>query len=159
MKKLLVFAMLFLSALSFAAPIGVAQLKGTYSFQISGTTNAGGYYVGNVWHYVNGSCPAGKNCMTQAFPKLTVGTISFNGAGKAEFMSIAVYNPSGEPITGSPVKGSIWPYSVSGVTGLLGTQGNGAVLTLGSYNASGIATVVLMLTDDKVPEPGVATLQ
>lgn len=144
---------------SVAAPVGVAQLKGVYSFQLAGISNVSGYYVGSTWHYVNGNCPVNQHCMTQAFPKLSVGTISFSGTGKATFLTSVNYNPSGSPNNGGPVKGNVWPYTVVGVTGLLGTKANGAVLTLGSYNTSGIATVVLMLTDDTVPTPGVATLQ
>jgi hypothetical protein len=154
----IVFTML---ASSFAAqPTGVAQLKGTYSFSISGITTAGGYYTdNNTWHYVNGQCPAKENCTSQTFQKVTVGTIYFNGAGQATFMSITQYDPSGEPNGGGPVKGTVWPYSVTGVTGLIGTEGNGASLTLGAYNSAGLASVVMLLTGDTNPSTGIATLQ
>ena len=163
MKKLfsIVITLAVLIAPSFAVT-GNAQLKGTYSFSIGGTTEAGGYYVKNVWHYVNGNCPAGQHCQTQVFNKLTVGTIYFNGAGQAKFLSIVNYDPSGEPNGGGPVVGTVWPYSVSGFNGQLGTAGNGASLRLGSFNASGISTVVLLITDlssSSGPKMGVGTLQ
>ena len=132
----------------------VASLKGTYAFQISGVSNQYGYYVSNVWHQVN-TCPAKTNCQNQAFPKLTVGTISFNGAGKATFLSITQYNQG----SGGPVKGTVWPYTVSGFNGLLGTIGNGASLTLGAFNAAGHAMVVQFLTIDKQPMAGTAILE
>ena len=136
------------------AATSVASLKGTYAFQISGVANQYGYYVSNVWHQVN-TCPAKTNCQNQAFPKLTVGTISFNGAGKATFLSITQYNQG----SGGPVKGTVWPYTVSGFNGLLGTIGNGASLTLGAFNAAGHAMVVQFLTIDKQPMAGTAILE
>ena len=136
------------------AATSVASLKGTYAFQISGVSNQYGYYVSNVWHQVN-TCPAKTNCQNQAFPKLTVGTISFNGAGKATFLSITQYNQG----SGGPVKGTVWPYTVSGFNGLLGTTGNGASLTLGAFNAAGHAMVVQFLTIDKQPMAGTAILE
>jgi hypothetical protein len=152
-----VFAML---ASSFAAgPTGAAQLQGTYSFSITGVTTAGGYYTGNTWHYVNGQCPANENCTTQAFQKVIVGTLFFDGRGQATFMSITQYNASGEPNSGGPVKGTVWPYNVSGVTGRLGTEANGASLTLGAYNSTGLASVLVLLTSDTNPSTGIATLQ
>ena len=164
MNKLFVTFCLFaaLIAPALAAPVGAAQLKGTYSFSIGGTTEAGGYYVKNVWHYVNGNCPTGQHCQTQVFNKLTVGTILFDGLGHAKFLSIVNYDPSGEPNGGGPVVGTVWPYSVSGFNGQLGTAANGASLRLGSFNASGISTVVLLITDlssNSGPTMGVGTLQ
>ena len=144
---------------AFAAPVGTAQLKGTYTFGFSGVKTAFGYYSGSVWHLVNGQCPKTVQCSNQAFQTTTIGTVSFSGTGKATFLSIATYDPSGQPNTGGPVKGTVWPYTVSGVNGYLGTKGNGATMTLGAYNASGLASVVIILTADTTPKLGIATLQ
>ena len=157
MKLNRIFSMFTLFAALLVPAFGatsVASLKGTYAFQISGVSNQYGYYVSNVWHQVN-TCPAKTNCQNQAFPKLTVGTISFNGAGKATFLSITQYNQG----SGGPVKGTVWPYTVSGFNGLLGTIGNGASLTLGAFNAAGHAMVVQFLTIDKQPMAGTAILE
>ena len=157
MKLNRIFSMFALFAALLVPAFGatsVASLKGTYAFQISGVSNQYGYYVSNVWHQVN-TCPAKTNCQNQAFPKLTVGTISFNGAGKATFLSITQYNQG----SGGPVKGTVWPYTVSGFNGLLGTIGNGAALTLGAFNAAGHAMVVQFLTIDKQPMAGTAILE
>ena len=155
MKLNRIFSMFALfAALPAFGATSVASLKGTYAFQISGVSNQYGYYVSNVWHQVN-TCPAKTNCQNQAFPKLTVGTISFNGAGKATFLSITQYNQG----SGGPVKGTVWPYTVSGFNGLLGTIGNGASLTLGAFNAAGHAMVVQFLTIDKQPMAGTAILE
>jgi hypothetical protein len=154
-------ALLVLLVASFVpafAATGVAQLKGTYNFQVVGVQNQYGYYQPNSNTFVvvtNGVCPKGDTCVRAAVEKLTVGTISFDGAGKATFLSIAKYGQG----SGGPVKGTVWPYTVSGFNGYLGTAGNGAALSLGSYNSAGIATVVLFLTTDTVPSTGTAVLQ
>jgi hypothetical protein len=160
MKRILFsLALLLATVFPAAAATGVAQLKGTYYFSITGITNAGGYYTGSTWHYVSGPCPKGVTCQNQTFQKVTVGTISFNGAGKATFLTVAQYDPSGEPNGGGPVKGTVWPYTVSGVNGLLGTSANGATLVLGAFNSAGIASVVQLFIPDTNPKTGIATLQ
>jgi hypothetical protein len=156
MKKALVLTAVILAmvSMSFAAT-SAASLKGVYNFQLAGFTNENGYYSGSTWVQVNGSCPTNQHCFTQAFPKLTYGTLSFDGAGHATFTSITSVNGG----SGGPTKGSVWAYSVSGFNGAIGTATNGAYLTLGSFNSAGVATVVTIRTADTNPETGVATLQ
>jgi hypothetical protein len=108
---------------------------------------------------VSGTCPKGETCQTQTFQKVTVGTLSFNGAGEATFLTVTQYDRSGEPNSGGPVKGTVWPYTVSGFNGQLGTESNGAAMVLGAFNASGIASVVQFFIADTNPKTGVATLQ
>jgi len=159
MKKTAMFVMLVAIVLATAstsfAATSVASLKGVYNFQLGGFANENGYYSGSTWVQVNGACPKGENCFVQAFPRLTYGTISFDGAGHATFTSIASVNGG----SGGPTKGTVWAYSVSGFNGALGSATNGAYLTLGSFNAAGVATVVTIRTADTNPETGVATLQ
>ena len=117
-----------------AAPVGAAQLKGTYSFIM--TTN--------------------KNVPVE---KITAGTISFNGAGKATFLSVSQYN---QQSGGGPVKGTVAIYKVAGNVGTLtiaGPKGGTVSLSLGSYNAAGIATVIQMFIPDTQPSLGTAVLQ
>jgi hypothetical protein len=160
MKKaaLLVIVMAIFLAIaspSFAAT-SVASLHGVYSFQIEGVTNQYGYYSGSTWvNLNNGSCTAGHSCFNQAFSKITYGTLSFDGVGHATFLSITNINSG----SGGPVKGTIWPYSVSGFNGAIGTTTNGAYLSLGNFNASGIAQTVFIRTADTHPSLGVAILQ
>lgn len=158
MKKVFAIFLLFASLLvpSFAGAATVASLKGTYAFQIAGVANNYGYYSGSTFVKVTSACPKTATCSNYAFPKLTVGTISFNGAGKATFLSIVQYNQGS---TGGPVKGTVWAYTVSGFNGYLGPVGNGAALTLGSFNAAGHSTVVQFLTTDKQPLAGTAILE
>jgi hypothetical protein len=137
------------------AATSVASLKGVYNFQVAGISNEYGYYSGSTWVQVSGACPKGDSCFVQAFPRLTYGTISFDGLGHATFLSVATVNSG----SGGPTKGSVWAYSVSGFNGALGSATNGAYLTLGSFNAAGIATVVTIRTADSNPDTGVATLQ
>jgi hypothetical protein len=140
---------------SFAAT-SVASLHGVYSFQIEGLTNQYGYYSGSTWvNLNNGSCPAGHSCSNQAFSKITYGTLSFDGVGHATFVSITNINSG----SGGPVKGTVWPYSVSGFNGAIGTTTNGAYLSLGNFNTSGIAQTVFIRTADTHPSLGVAILQ
>jgi len=159
MKKAALLVMLAATVLAMAttsfAATSVASLKGVYNFQLAGFSNENGYYSGSTWIQVNGSCPSTQHCFTQAFPRLTYGTLSFNGAGHATFLSIASVNGG----SGGPTKGSVWVYSVSGFNGAIGTASNGAYLTLGSFNAAGVATVVTIRTSDNNPDTGVATLQ
>jgi hypothetical protein len=125
--------LLLAASMSFAAT-SVASVKGIYNFEIGGvTTNAKG----------------------QAVQQTNYGTVSFDGKGHVTFLSITSVNGG----KGGPVKGSVWPYAVSGFNGALGTAQDGAYFTLGSFNAAGIATVLTLRTADTVPKPGVATLQ
>lgn len=155
MKKtslaVLIATVLALASTSFAT--SVASVKGVYNFQLSGFSNENGYYSGSTWVQVNGSCPTNQHCFVQAIPKLTYGTLSFDGAGHAKFLSI-VGGGSGGPTTGA-----VWAYSVSGFNGAIGTATDGAYLTLGSFNSAGVATVVTMRTAGNNPNTGVATLQ
>jgi hypothetical protein len=159
MKKTILFGMVMATILAttstgFAAT-SVANLKGVYNFQIAGFSNQNGYYSGSTWVPVNGSCPTNQHCFVQAVPKLAYGTISFDGLGHATFLSITGVNNG----SGGPTKGTVWPYSVSGLNGALGSATQGAYLTLGSFNAGWIATVVTIRTADNNPMTGVATLQ
>ncbi|MGA8150561.1 MAG: hypothetical protein WB952_06405 [Terriglobales bacterium] len=159
MKKAALFLMLMATVLvtaatSFAAT-SVASLKGVYNFQVAGFSNENGYYSGSTWVVVTGTCPTNQHCFTQAFPRLTYGTLSFDGAGHATFTSVTGVNQG----SGGPTKGAVWAYSVSGFNGALGTATNGAYLTLGSFNSAGVATVVTIRTAGGNPNTGVATLQ
>lgn len=160
MKKNLFLAICLMACSVFSsAATSVASLKGTYAFQVGGVSNQYGYYSNNTFVPVNnGNCPKNQNCQNQAVPKLTVGTISFDGKGKATFLSITEYNQGGGN-NGGPVKGSVWPYKVSGFTALLGTTTNGATLTLGAFNPAGVATVVQLFTADQNPSTGLAVLE
>jgi len=162
MKKAAWFVILAVIVLAVAstsfAGTSVASLKGVYSFQLQGVSNQYGYYSGNTWVNMNGKpCPKGLYCSNQAFGKATYGTLSFDGKGHATFLSITEVNNGGGG--GGPVKGSVWPYSVSGFNGAIGTATNGAYLTLGNFNAAGIATTVFIRTPDSSPELGTAILQ
>jgi hypothetical protein len=160
MKKaaLLVILMVMVLAMastSFAAT-SVASLHGVYSFQLQGVTNHFGYYSGSTWvNLTTQSCPTGHYCFMQAYSKITYGTLSFDGLGHATFLSVTNINSG----SGGPVKGSIWSYSVSGFNGALGTATNGAYLSLGDFNAAGIAQTVFFRTADTMPSLGVAILQ
>jgi hypothetical protein len=161
MKKAALFVILMAVVLAMAstsfAATSVASLKGVYSFQLQGVSNQYGYYNGSSWVNLNGKpCPKGLYCSNQAFGKATYGTLSFDGKGHATFVSITDVNSGGG---GGPTKGSVWPYSVSGFNGAIGTATNGAYLSLGNFNAAGIATTVLIRTPDNSPELGVAILQ
>jgi len=160
MKKAVLFVIVMAMFLAIASPsfaaTSVASLKGVYSFQMDGLTNQFGYYSGSTWvNLNNGQCPAGHSCFNQAFSKITYGTLSFDGVGHATFLSITDINGG----SGGPVKGSIWPYSVSGFNGAIGTTSNGAYLSLGDFNAAGVAQTVLFRTADTHPSLGVAILQ
>lgn len=155
MKKAILALMVLILGSSMSFATSVSSLKGVYNFQISGFTNENGYYSGSTWVQVNGSCPTNQHCFTQAFPKLTYGTLSFDGAGHATFTSITNINSG----SGGPTKGSVWAYSVSGFNGAVGTATDGAYLTLGGFNSAGVATVVTIRTAGNNPNTGVAVLQ
>ena len=152
--KSLVLLLALMTPLAYAAtPVGVARLKGTYSFQVTGVN------VQNGSISTNGGKSNNQTIVTSVTPKITVGTISFNGAGKATFLSITNYNQGSG---GGPVKGTVATYKVSGVVGTLtipGTKGGTVSLSLGSYNAQGIATVVQFFIFDTQPMTGIAILQ
>ncbi|MFZ0760035.1 MAG: hypothetical protein WAM69_08810 [Candidatus Sulfotelmatobacter sp.] len=153
---------LFLTTTMFAAsPTGVAQVNGSYAFSVPGITTVWGYYVGSAWHYVgSGSCPVDESCQNQVFTTLTKGIVSFDGAGTATFTSVTRYDNSGESNSdSSPVVGDVWPYTVSGEAGVLGTSSNEAFFRLGSFNANGIATVLVMFINNTNPLGGIAVLQ
>jgi hypothetical protein len=158
MKKItfvvLITTILALASTSYAAT-SVASIKGVYNFQVEGITNQNGYYSGSTWVAVNGTCPTNEHCFVQSFPRLTYGTLSFDGAGHAVFVSVVNVNGG----SGWPTNGSVWAYSVSGFNGAMGSATDGAYLTLGSFNSAGIATVVTIRTADSHPDAGVATLQ
>ena len=146
---------LVMASTSFAAT-SVASLHGVYFFQLQGLTNQYGYYSGSTWVNLNGKpCPAGHSCANQAISKVTYGTLSFDGKGHATFVSITNINGGG----GGPTNGTVWPYSVSGFNGAIGTTSNGAYLSLGTFNTAGIAQTVFIRTADTNPMLGVATLQ
>ena len=144
-------SVLALAPASFATSL--ASVKGVYNFQLAGFSNENGYYSGSTWVQVNGSCPTNQHCSVQAIPKLSYGTISFDGAGHVKFLSITGGG------SGGPTTGSVWAYSVSGFNGAMGTATDGAYLMLGSFNSAGVATVVTMRTAGNNPSTGVATLQ
>jgi hypothetical protein len=125
---------------SLSAFAGDGALKGTYAFQLAGVANI--QKANGTVKYVD--------------TRITVGTISFDGAGHAKFLTVANYNNGGG---NGPKAGDVWPYTVSGNTGYLGTSGNGAALSLGAYNAHGVAMVVLFLTAGNSPNTGEAVLQ
>jgi hypothetical protein len=153
---LLTVTVLAIASTSFAAT-SVASLKGVYRFQIAGVSNQNGYYSGNTWYQVAGACPSGQHCFVQAFLRFTYGTVSFDGAGHATFLSITSVNGG----SGGAAKGAVWAYSVSDFDGAMSTATNGAYLRLASFNSAGVATVVAIRTADNNPDTGVgvATLQ
>jgi len=159
MKKKALFLILAATVLltastSFATSI--ASLKGVYAFQLQGTTNEFGYYSGSTWVNLNNSaCPSTQHCSSQAFPKVSYGTISFDGLGHAKFVTITNVNGGSH----GPTAGTAWGYSVSGFNGAMGTSTNGAYLSLGDFNAAGVAQTVLMRTTDSSPSTGTAVLQ
>jgi hypothetical protein len=158
MKKItfvvLITTILALASTSYAAT-SVASIKGVYNFQVQGITNQNGYYSGSTWVAVNATCPTNEHCFVQSFPRLTYGTLTFDGAGHATFVSVVNVNGG----SGGPANGSVWAYSVSGFNGAMGSASDGAYLTLGSFNSAGVATVVTIRTADSHPDAGVATLQ
>jgi len=158
MKKAMMLGMLMVAVVTMASTsfaTSAASIKGVYNFQVSGIDNQYGYYSGSTWVQVSGNCPKNQQCFVQAFPRLSYGTISFDGEGHATFLSIASVNSG----SGGPTKGLVLAYSVSGFNGAIGSSTNGAYLTLGSFNSAGVATVVTIRTVGSNPDTGVATLQ
>jgi hypothetical protein len=141
---------LAIASTSFAAT-SVGSLKGVYRFQIAGVSNQNGYYSGGTWNPVTGTCDSGQHCFVQAFLRFTYGTVVFDGAGHATFLSVTSVNGG----CGGPREGSVWVYSVSDFDGAMGSAAKGAYLRLGSFNSAGIATVVAIRTADNNPDTGV----
>src|ERR1700674_2023776 len=161
---------LFLSLMFFAltpafavAPVGVATMNGVYSFQVIGVSQQWGYYNGGTLVNVNGNCPNPQTkggCFNLSFAKITVGTISFDGKGHAKFLTFLKYGQGNG--SGGPTVGVLYPYAISGQTGTLtvtGTNGGVVSMTLGSFNAAGLATVVQFLIPDTNPSIGTAMLK
>jgi hypothetical protein len=157
MKKFFATMILVVVAMAPAfAATSVASLNGTYNFQVNGVTNQYGYNSCSgstcTWHIVTGNCPTGQSCQNQAFPKASVGTMSFNGKGTATFISIAQYNNG----TGGPVAGTTCTYTVSGFTGDMtkcATKGvslnmGTVVFSLGGFNTANVATSVLIFSTE-----------
>jgi len=160
MKKAMMLGMLMVAVVTMASTsfaTSAASIKGVYNFQVAGIDNQYGYYSGSTWVQAQvSSCPAKQVCFSQAFPRLTYGTISFDGVGHATFLTVGNVNNAGSNL----VPGTVLPYSVSGYNGAIGSSTNGAYLTLGSFNAAGVATVVTIRTANGTnPSTGVATLQ
>ncbi|HXW93599.1 MAG TPA: hypothetical protein VEK33_23825 [Terriglobales bacterium] len=144
MKKLavLLFPLLLLVAPVFAA--NNASLNGTYAFFIEGTGSA----RAEVTDIDTVNVPSEET--------LAVGTIKFNGAGTATFLSVMGYNLG----TTGPKAGSTFTYQVSGNTATMNITGATVSMSLGSYNSSGVASVVIILVSDSdQPMAGIATLQ
>jgi len=156
-----VITLLLASVFPAAAATSVASVKGTYSFQVLGVTQEYGYFntTGGWVNVSNGRCPAKTNCNNEAFAKITVGTISFDGKGSAKFLSFKSYGPSG---SGGPTIGTSYPYKVSNFVGTLtipGAHGGTVSLSLGSFNAANVAMVLQLLIPDTQPSIGTAILQ
>ncbi|HXW91136.1 MAG TPA: hypothetical protein VEK33_11365 [Terriglobales bacterium] len=144
MKKLaiLLFPLLLLVAPAFAA--NDASLNGTYAFFVQGTRSA----IAEVTATDTVDVPSEET--------LAVGTIEFNGAGTATFLSVMGYNLSAS----GPKAGSTFSYSVSGNTATMTVNGATVSMSLGSYNSSGVASVVIILVSDSdQPLGGIATLE
>lgn len=145
-------------------PVGVATMSGVYSFQVIGVSQQWGYYSGSTWVNASGTCPnpvSKGGCVNLSFAKISVGTISFDGKGHADFLTFVNYGQGGSG-SGGPKVGVLYPYAVSGQTGTLtvtGTNGGVVSMTLGSFNAAGIATVVQFLIPDTNPSIGTAVLK
>jgi hypothetical protein len=155
MKKTALFLFLMTMVLVTASSAtSVASLKGTYAFQLQGTSNQYGYYSGSTWVPVS-SCPSTQHCFDQAISKLSYGTLSFDGLGHVKFLSITNVNSGGN----GPTVGTVWTYSVSGFNGAIGTSTNGAYLMLGDFSSAGVAQTVLMRTEGNNPNTGTAVLQ
>ena len=133
--------------LLFVAPVFAANnasLNGTYAFFVEGTSTARAEVTGT------------DTVNVPSEEKLAVGTIKFNGAGTATFLSVMGYN-QGE---NGPKAGSTFSYQVSGNTATINLNGATMSMALGSYNNSGVATVVIILVSDSgQPLAGMATLQ
>ncbi len=159
-QKYTLLSILFLLILNSPVALAttIAQLKGTYAFQMSGVKNPYGYYSGGTFIAVSGNCPINQHCGNVAMVKAVYGTISFDGRGHATFQSITNINDGG----GGPIVGTVWAYSVVAAkpnTVLLGTLSNGAYLTLGNFNAGNVAQTALMRTIDDSAEYDSVILQ
>ena len=154
--SLLMATILATAAMSFAQT-SVASLKGVYKFQIGQVATENGYYSGNTWNQVTGVCPSGQVCSTQSVLRYTSGTISFDGAGHATFLSLTPVNGG----FGDFTEGSVWSYSVFGFNGAMGSATNYVHLTLGSFNSAGVATLLAFRKAGNSLNAGVgfATLQ
>jgi len=160
-KKIALLPLLMATVLAIAAT-GVAQtsaasIKGVYKFQMGQVATETGYYSGNTWHQATGTCPGSEHCSDQSILRYTSGTVAFDGAGHATFLSVTAVNGG----CGGATEGSVWAYSVFGFNGAMGTGTNVAHLTLGSFNAAGVATVVAIRKAGNSSDAGVgfATLQ
>ena len=144
MKKfaLLLFPLFLLVAPVFAA--NDASLNGTYAFFVQGTSSA------------RAEVTATDTVSVPSEEKLAVGTIKFNGAGTATFLTVTGFNLGDN----GPKAGSTYSYQVSGNTATMTINSATVSMSLGAYNNSGVATVVIVLaTDSDLPMAGVATLQ
>jgi hypothetical protein len=160
MKKtvlLLLVASVLATAATSVAQTSVASIKGVYKFQMGQVASENGYYSGNTWYQVTGTCPGSEHCSDQSILRYTSGTVSFDGAGHATFLSVTSVNGG----SGGVTEGSVWAYSVFGFNGAMGTGSSVAHLTLGSFNAAGVATVVAIRKTGNSSDEGVgfATLQ
>ena len=159
LRMFAVIALLLASVFPAAAATSAASIKGVYSFQVIGVTQRYGYYNKNTWVSINGGCPKNTACFNNAFAKLTVGTISFDGKGKAKFLSFKSYGPGNN---GGPTVGTLYPYSVAGFFGTLtipGPHGGTVSLSLGSFNSANVAAVMQFFIPDTQPSIGTAILQ
>jgi hypothetical protein len=154
---LLLMATVLAIAATSVAETSVASIKGVYKFQMGQVITENGYYSGNTWYPVTNTCPTTEHCANQTILRYTSGTVSFDGAGHATFLSVTSVNGG----CGGAVEGAVWSYSVFGFNGAMGTATNIAHLTVGSFNSAGIATVVAIRRAGNSSEAGVgfATLQ
>lgn len=141
----------------------LAQLNGTYAFQVFGVNNAYGYYSNNTFVPVSNNCPTNEYCSNIAESTATYGTLSFDGAGHATFISVTSVNSGG----GGPQSGDVFTYSVSSSSEHIlllsnpSSSGNGAYMVLGDYNCEGIAQNVLIQplggNNSSPPSPSMGT--
>jgi len=152
---ILMATVLALASTSFAAT-SVASLNGTYNFQVYSVKSQYGYYcapgqTGNCsWHNLgNGACPAKYTCQNIYVQDVAVGTLYFNGKGGAEFTSFADSQGGG-----GPKVNVVYTYKVSGFTASMvipaadaggGTNSPTITMSLGNFNAAGVAQTVLLL--------------
>jgi hypothetical protein len=103
---------------------------------VFGVNNAYGYYANNTFVPVSNNCPTNEYCSNIAESTATYGTLSFDGAGHATFISVTSVNNGG----GGPATGDVFTYSVSSSSEHIlllsnpNSSGNGAHLVLGDYN-------------------------
>ena len=154
---LLLLATVLAFAATSLAETSVANLKGVYKFQMGQVITENGYYSGNVWNQVTDTCPIAQHCSEQRILRYTSGTVSFDGAGHATFLSVTSVNGG----CGGATEGSVWTYTVFGFNGAMGIGTIIDHLTIGSFNSAGIATVVAIRRAGNSSDAGVgfATLQ